>query len=83
MSCDGLRRLLEEFEDFYDKVDPDPEVDSPVALGKLDFFYEPLVSCPGCVSIEASGRISLIFFVKANSNRQVDSPMESPKQQQQ
>ena len=76
MSCDSLRRLLDEFlEDFYVKVDTDPEVDLPVALEKLDFstsplylalrstcrlhleswmfFYEPLVSCPGCVSVEA------------------------------
>ena len=37
--CDRLRRLLEEFlEDFHANVDTDLEVDSPVALGKLELF---------------------------------------------
>ena len=46
MSCDSLRILLEEFlEDFQVKGDTDPEVDSPVA--HWNYFYEPLVSCPG------------------------------------
>ena len=63
MSCDRKRRLLEQFlEDFYVKEDTDPEVDSPVALGKFEFFYDP---------------ISRIFSVTVNSNQEVDSPMES------
>ena len=40
-----------------------PEVDSPVALGKLElFFEEPLVSCPRCVRIEAFGVTSMHFL---------------------
>ena len=43
VSCDSPRRLLEYFlEDFYVNVDTDPEVDSPVALGKLEFFLRAL-----------------------------------------
>ena len=33
-------------------------------LKNLNHFYEPLVSCPRCVSSKASGRISRIFHVR-------------------
>ena len=42
-------------------------------LGLLDFLYELLVSCPGCVSLEDFGRISRIFYVKVNSGPEVQS----------
>ena len=58
------------------KVDSVPEVELLVAFGKLELFQEPLVSCPRCVSTEASGRISRIFSVTVNSDPEVDSPME-------
>ena len=70
---------------FFVKVFSDPEVDALVHLKIQNFstcwlhleswnyFYEPLVSCPGCVSIEARGRI---FSVTVNSNPEVDSPIE-------
>ena len=40
------------------------------------FFYEPLVSCPGCVSVEAFKTNFTHFLVMVNSNPEVDSPME-------
>ena len=43
--CGSLRWLLEEFQVvFCVKVHTNPEVDSPIALGNLDFFHEHLVS---------------------------------------
>ena len=44
--CDSLRRLLKEFlEDSYVEVDTELEVNLPVALENLNFFFQPLVSC--------------------------------------
>ena len=44
-------------------------------LESWNYFYQPLVSCPGC-STGAFGQISRIFSVKVNSNPEVDSTME-------
>ena len=69
--------FLEEFlEDFYVKVDTDPEVDSPVALGKLELFLRALCLLLRMRQMEAFGRISRSFSVTANSIPEVDSPME-------
>ena len=69
--------LLEEFLVLFDvKVYSDPKVDSPIALGNLTIFYEPLVSGtlgPGCVSLRRFGRISKFLFVKVISHPEVDS----------
>ena len=78
MSRDSLRRLLEEFlEDFYVKVDTDPKVDSPVALGKLELFLRAPCILPRMRQMEACERISRTFSVMVNSNPEVVSPLES------
>ena len=58
------------------KVDTDPEVDSPVALGKMEQFLRAPCILPRMRWMEACGRISRIFSVAVNSNLEVDSPME-------
>ena len=69
VSCDRLQRLSEEFlEDFHVKVDTDPEVDSPVALGKLELFLRAPCILPPMRQMEACGRISRIFSLTVNSN---------------
>ena len=59
------------------KVDADPEVDSPVALGKLELFLRAFCILLPMRQMEACRRISHIFSVTVNSNPEVDSRKES------
>ena len=57
VSCDSRWKLLEKFlAVFYVRAHTDPEVDSPFALGNLDFVLNEALkmwqsSRPGCVSL--------------------------------
>ena len=55
-ACDSLRRLLEEFLAVFDvMVDTDPEVNTRrLHLELWNYFYEPLVSCPGSIELAFS-----------------------------
>ena len=79
MSCDIARRLLEEFlDDFHVKVDMGPEVNSPVALEKLEVFLRAPCILPQMRQKRGFRRISSVFSATVNADPEVDSLMDFP-----